>query len=81
MDTAKDMIEKILSRGGDPTKFRKNMAQMYRLTVEEVDVLIAAAGPTRDVDPEAAAQDRLAEERREARANRAAWRAHNHEEE
>lgn len=81
MNEAQVMIEKILRRGGDPTKFRKNLASTYRVSIEEIDTLIAQAGPRRDVDPETAAQERLSEERRERQANRAAWRRHNHEEE
>lgn len=79
--TPQSAVKAILNQGQDPTTFRKGLAERFGITVEEMDAIIAQSGPVRQVSAETVAQERLAEDRRQARANRAAWRAYNHEEE
>jgi len=75
-------IETIKSRGGDPTKYRQGLAGLYGVAVEIVDGLIAGSTTTiRQSDEESIAQERMADERAEARRHPKAARAWNHEEE
>lgn len=75
-------VRAILRQGGDPAVYRTGLASMRGVTLDVVDAAIAAVGGTpRTIHPEDLAQERLADDRRAAKQNRAAWRAFNHEEE
>ena len=75
-------VRAILHQGGDPAVYRTGLASLRGVSLDVVDAAIAAIGGTpRTVHPEDLAQERLADDRRAATQNSAAWRAHNHEEE
>jgi hypothetical protein len=72
-------IRKILSQGKDPLGFRRSLAALRGVTVEDVDAAIAAVGGTpAAIDPEVVAQNRLREQR--ALRGTSAYKQANHEE-
>ena len=71
-------IAYMLRQGADLSKFRTALASRFGVNLEEVDAAIAAAGPTRIVNAETVAQERLAEERRYRHTS--AYRRFHHEE-
>lgn len=79
--TIEATIQTMLAQGADPTKFRKFLATRFSVSLEVVDAQIAQAGQPRTVSAAVVAEARLSAERSYARTHRAAWRAHNHEEE
>ena len=52
-------IKSILDQAGDPSKFRKGLAQMHGLDPADIDALIATAGPSRDASAETIALERV----------------------
>jgi hypothetical protein len=80
--TPTQAIHEIKRQGGDPIRYRLALAERFRVSVEIIDAAIAAAGSTPcAVDEETVAQERLSDERRYAKTNRADYRRWNHEEE
>lgn len=80
-EKAESWIRSILSQGQDPKNYRRGVARECGLDVEAVDDIIASVGGApRVVSAETVAQERLTAERAAAKADPAAYRASQHEE-
>ncbi len=80
---AEQWIRSILGQGGDPRQYRMGIARETGMSIEQVDMLIASAGPVRSLSPaeqESQAERRLIEERRYRKTHPAEARARDHEE-
>jgi hypothetical protein len=74
-------VQAVLAQGGDPKVYRQGLADHAGVTVEEIDAIIAQSGEPSTDSAAVIADRRLSDERRYARTDRAAYRAHQHEEE
>ena len=83
LDEAEATIVRIAGQGQDPRAYRRGLADACRVAVETIDAIIArhqmATGDDR-ISAEDAAQQTLARQRQERRADPAAARLAEHEE-
>lgn len=74
-------VKSILSQGLDPQRFAGGLARTLGCTEADIQAAIeAVAGQPRQIHPEDLAQERLRQDRREAKRDRAAYLRYEHEE-